>query len=59
MDAYERFKEACKEPVDIDKCREALKRLIAREHTMRVPPTIEDDDILIMRALDELERMRG
>lgn len=41
---------------NIDTCREALYRLAEGKPRMCVPPTPEDDDMLIGTALDQLEK---
>ena len=46
------------DPVDIKKCRDALQRFIDREARLCVPAQPDDDDMLISRALDELEQAR-
>lgn len=56
---YEHFQELCKEPVDVSLCKEALSRLLDHKCRMSVPVQLNDDDVLIMRAINELERIRG
>ncbi|MNK84469.1 hypothetical protein D3C87_1043180 [compost metagenome] len=55
---FEEFQTKCKEPVDTEKAMAALQRFVRREATLPVPATPEDDDILISRALSELEELR-
>ena len=47
-----------RDPVDISECREALSRLIHHKTRMSIPAQPNDDDILIGRALNELEKAR-
>lgn len=55
---YEEFQLKCKEPVDTEKAMAALGRFIKREATLPVPATPQDDDIIISRALSELDELR-
>ncbi len=58
------FKVARLEPVDIARCREQLSLLIkgyfGKEHKadIRIPVGVDDADVILHRALDELERLR-
>lgn len=54
----EQFDEYYKKPVDIEKCKEALSRFVKGRPNMCIPANADDDDILILRALKELEKLR-
>lgn len=54
----EKWKELSREPVDLDACHKALQQIINREHTMHVPPRIDDADILLFRCIRELRELR-
>lgn len=58
METYEQFKERCKEPVDIDKAKVALSKLLDGTYTLSVPVSIDDPDIIISRTINELETLR-
>jgi hypothetical protein len=58
-EAQARFNAECKEPVDIKKAHEALDRWIHRKAVLPVPASANDDDIILSRALDELEALRS
>jgi hypothetical protein len=59
---FEEFKVECQKPVDVDKCRYALQRFINSEDVVSSSGSSiknpDDDDILLLRALDELEELR-
>jgi len=46
------------EPVDINKARKALSNLLSGEYSLSIPVRSDDPDMLISRAIDELERYR-
>jgi|GEM_PF-4322259 len=54
----EEFDKKCKEPVDLDKVHEALKRFIDKRGRMSVPVNPDDDDMLICRLMIEVEKHR-
>lgn len=55
---YEQFMEKSKAPVDIEACEAAISRAAKGRIIMRIPARIDDDDILLSRAIKELERLR-
>jgi hypothetical protein len=60
---FEEFKTECQKPVDVDKCRYALQRFINGEGVVSSSSALsikkpDDDDILLLRALDELDELR-
>lgn len=52
------FEDRWNEPVDTEACREALQRFIDGKQRLCIPANHDDDDILLTRALDELDRLR-
>ena len=56
---YEEFMKLCEEPVDIEQCLKALKEFVARRATMHIPVRLDDPDILIGRALNQLGKARA
>lgn len=48
-----------RQPVDIQKARDALRRFISGKQIMCIPMRRDDDDFLIFDALDELESLRS
>jgi hypothetical protein len=54
----ENYEEEIKKPVDIDLCRNALTDFMAGTVKHHEPPRSDDPDILIRRALDELQAYR-
>lgn len=54
----EEFDNKYNEPVDLNKVHEALKRFINKQGRMSVPVNPEDDDMLICRLMNEVEKLR-
>lgn len=46
------------QPVDLKKTRDSISRFIDGKYRLSIPANADDDDMLICRALDELEKYR-
>ncbi|WP_405168305.1 hypothetical protein [Paenibacillus sp. FSL H3-0286] len=53
------FLEQCLEPVSIEKVRKAAHRIMEGKARISQGFNAEDDDTLLLRAIDELERYRN
>jgi hypothetical protein len=58
MDA-ETYEKLCLEPVDSDAAREAAVRIMAGKARISHGLNPYDDDVLVFRAIAELDRIRG
>lgn len=45
--------------IDVQKCRLALQKFLDDKWSLHVPPQEDDPDIVLSRAIDELERLQS
>jgi hypothetical protein len=55
----ETYEKLCMEPVDVDAAREAAVRIMAGKARLSNEFNPNDDDVLVFRAIAELERYRN
>jgi hypothetical protein len=44
--------------VNVEECRSALYSLLSGKYSLHIPPQKNDVDVLLMTALDELEKLQ-
>lgn len=59
-ETYEQWKLKCLQPVDLEKVDQTIQRFIdGKSCRMSIPANYEDNDIILSRTMQELERYRN